>query len=265
MNNEEITCKTALSESKLPDIDYSLNPYVGCMHKCAYCYVPNVLRIPRDTFGEYVKVKRNIPTVLSKELKTKKPGIVGLSTVTDPYQPVEKEFLLTKLCLDQLIKYDFPIAIQTKSSLVIRDKELISQFKNAEVMISIATLNDEHRKILEPNSSPISDRLKVLEEFQDTNVKTGVFFGPIYPMITSDEISKICYEFKKRKIDVLMIDRFNLKPGIAENLQNSVKDYPNLNDYFTKQNLLMQRNYKIIRYKVHDFFKNSSTKVVDAF
>ena len=62
-----------------------------------------------------------------------------------------------------------------------------------------------------------------------------------------------------------MIDRFNLKPGIAENLQNRVKNYPNLNDYFTKQNLLMQRNYKIIRYKVHDFFKNSSTKVVDAF
>ena len=121
MGIKEVKCKTALSKSNLPGLDYSLNPYRGCMHNCAYCYVPNVLRINREEWGKFVEVKINIQNVLSKEVKTKKQGIVGISTVTDPYQPIEKRNKITRFCLEQLLKYDFPISIQTKSSLVLKD------------------------------------------------------------------------------------------------------------------------------------------------
>ena len=98
MKINEVKCKSALSLSALPGLNYSLNPYRGCQHNCAYCYVPNVLRIKRTEWGNFVDVKINIPLVLSKELKIKKSGVVGISTVTDPYQPVEKKYMLTRYC-----------------------------------------------------------------------------------------------------------------------------------------------------------------------
>jgi len=134
MRIREVKCKTALSKSNLPGLDYSLNPYRGCQHSCAYCYVPNVLRIKRNEWGSFVDVKTNIPNVLSKELRIKKPGVVGISTITDPYQPAENNYKLTRYCLEQLLRHDFPVCIQTKSDLVARDIDLISKFSKAEVM-----------------------------------------------------------------------------------------------------------------------------------
>ena len=184
MKIEEVKCKTALSKSNLPGLDYSLNPYKGCQHSCAYCYVPNVLRLKRESWGTYVYVKTNIPTILSKELKNKKRGVVGISTVTDPYQPIERKYRLTRYCLEQLLIHDFPISIQTKSDLILRDIDIISRFSEAEVMVSIGTLNDSERKKLEPGSSSIKSRLNVLHTFSDLGIKTTVFFGPIYPDTT---------------------------------------------------------------------------------
>jgi DNA repair photolyase len=77
-------------------------PYKGCHHHCAYCYAPNVLRITQDRWDTILEVKTNIPNILASELKRKKPGVVGLSTVTDPYQPLERKYHLTRFCLEQL-------------------------------------------------------------------------------------------------------------------------------------------------------------------
>ena len=181
MKIEEITCKTALSASKLPGLDYSLNPYVGCMHQCKYCYVPSILRMPFQEWKETVKIKRNIPAILSKETKSKKKGVIGISTVTDPYQPLEKKAQLTRYCLEVLIKKDFPISIQTKSDLIIKDTDIITQFSNVEVMVSIGTLNDELRKLLEPGSSSIQQRINVLKHFSKTMVKSHFFGLSTYP------------------------------------------------------------------------------------
>ena len=177
MQIKETICKTALSPSRLPGLDYSLNPYRGCSHQCAYCYAPSILRIPHNEWQSTVTIKKNIPTILAKELKRKQLGTVGISTVTDPYQPLEKHHHLTRFCLEQLLKYDFPISIQTKSSHIITDKKLIATFTHPEVMISIATNNDQHRQLLEPNSSPISERLKTLTQFSEIGIKTSVFLG----------------------------------------------------------------------------------------
>jgi DNA repair photolyase len=228
MKINEVDCKSALSSSSLPGLTYSLNPYRGCQHNCAYCYVPNVLRIPRSEWGSFVEARKNIPSVLAKELKNKKPGVVGISTVTDPYQPIEKKYNLTRYCLEQLLIHDFPICVQTKSDLVIRDIDLISKFKHAEVIFSIATLNDTERKLLEPFSSPIDERLNAMKKCNDSDIKTTVFFGPVYPTIKINDLEEIIDTFVENGAEEIIFDKFNLKPGILENIKRQYPTYYHL-------------------------------------
>ena len=258
----EVKCKTALSKSNLPGLDYSLNPYRGCQHSCAYCYVPNVLRIKRSNWGTFVDVKTNIPNVLSNELKKKKSGIVAISTVTDPYQPVEKKFKLTRYCLEQLLIHDFPVSIQTKSNLILRDIDLISKFSNAEVMISIGTTNDNERKKLEPHTSSIDERIEVLKKCSDIGINTSVFFGPIYPTITTENLILLLDKFEKFGISEIMVDRFNLKPGIKENVISAMSTNPFFLKKFSNN---LQENYDSIRQNMENLSKNRKIKIIDAF
>ncbi len=167
---EQVFCRTALSPSLLPGIDYALNPYYGCQHACRYCYVPNVFNIDRQQWGKTVKPKINIPKILAQELKKKKKGIVGISTVTDPYQPLENHYFLTHYCLEQLLRYDFPINILTKSPLVLRDLGLIQQFSQVAVGMTIPTLHQEESNLLEPHAPPIQERLKTLKMLSKTGI-----------------------------------------------------------------------------------------------
>ncbi|MCK4365867.1 MAG: radical SAM protein [Thermoplasmatales archaeon] len=249
MKIREVKCKTALSKSNLPGLDYSLNPYRGCQHACAYCYVPNVLRIKRNEWGSFVDVKTNIPNVLSKELRTKKPGAVGISTVTDPYQPIEKKYKLTRYCLEQLLRYDFPVCIQTKSDLILRDQDLISKFPKVEVMMSIGTLNDEERKMLEPKTSSIQNRLDVLQQYSDIGIETSVFFGPIYPTIKTSDIPTIIDTFIEYGATEIMVDKLNLKPGIKENVTRVFLPYKNLIENVTYHQQLFHEIMRVCKEK----------------
>lgn len=265
MKIREVTCKTALSSSSLPGLNYSLNPYRGCQHACAYCYVPNVLRIKRESWGEFVDVKANIPIVLSKELKKKKRGVVGISTVTDPYQPIEKRYMLTRYCLEQLLKYDFPIHIQTKSSLIMRDIDIISKFSKVEVMMSIATFNDAERRLLEPQSSSIEERLDVLKKYSDIGVQTSVFFGPIYPTIAKENIPQIIDTFIDCKISEIMIDKLNLKPGIWDSIEKNIVDNPEFHNIFYANIKENSNYYDYIRNEIIKIGNKKNLKIVDAF
>ncbi len=265
MNIKETLCKTALSPSTLPGLTYSLNPYRGCTHQCAYCYVPNVLRIPREQWGLNIEIKTNIPVVLAKELKTKKIGVVGISTVTDPYQPLEKKYELTRFCLEQLFQHDFPICIQTKSSLILRDLDLISRFTHAEVMISIGTLNEAERRMLEPNASSISERLQVLKECSQRGIKTSVFFGPIYPTLQIEDIPILLDTFIDHHVSEVMIDRLNLKPGIWGNINRYLANQPNLQRLFLKNIIQNKEYYPCIREEIKKIGREKSLTIIDAF
>jgi DNA repair photolyase len=254
MNIRYIKCKTALSISKLPGLDYSLNPYVGCQHNCSYCYAPNILKINREKWGKDIGIKLNIPLILSKELKQKKKGIIGISTVTDPYQPIEKEFQLTRYCLEQLIKYDFPIHIQTKSSIINRDIDIISKFPNPEIMVSIATINDEERKIFEPCSSSIKERLEILSNFSEIGIKTSVFFGPIYPTITKEDLMKILEIFIDFNVKEIMLDNLHLKKGIWRNIQLNLDNNPNLKKKIVKEKFIDTS----LTSNIYDILKNQT-------
>lgn len=225
----EIKCKTALSPSRLPGFDYTLNPYRGCEHGCKYCYAPNILRIPRIEWGEFVEVRRNIPKVLANELKNKKRGVVGISTVTDPYQPLEKSYKLTRYCLKQLLRYDFPVSILTKSALVTRDVDLLSKFPEAEVGITITTYDDSERRLLEPNTSSIKSRITALEKCSMNGIITYAFLGPLYPTIDEDQLKKLIERVKDAGASKIMADRLNLKPGIWKSVNNTLGNNANSN------------------------------------
>ncbi|RLF54112.1 MAG: radical SAM protein [Thermoplasmata archaeon] len=218
----EVYCRTALSRSDLPDIDYSLNPYRGCEHACLYCYVPNVLSIDREEWGRFVEVRRNIPAVLSKELRRKEKGVIGISTVTDPYQPVEERFKLTRLCLEQIVRFDFPVDIQTKSDLVLRDMDVIKMLSDATVGITIPTLRDDERRLLEPRAKPIDKRLSALERLSKEGIRTYAFVGPLYPSTEVEEVRDMVERFLSLGVDLIIFDTLHLKKGVWENIERNV-------------------------------------------
>jgi DNA repair photolyase len=220
----EIDCKSALSPSRLPGFDYSLNPYRGCAHGCKYCYAPNILRIPRKEWGGFVQVKRNIPKVLASELKNKKRGTVGISTTTDPYQPLEEKYELTRLCLMQLQRYDYPVSIITKSSLVTRDIDILSGFSEAEVGFTITTTNDKERMIMEPHASTIESRILALKECSNSGVTTYAFLGPLYPTTTKEDLEALIGKLKDAGVSKLMADKLNLKQGVWESITQVISN-----------------------------------------
>ncbi|MBN1859970.1 MAG: radical SAM protein [Candidatus Thermoplasmatota archaeon] len=265
MRIREIACKTALSHSSLPGLMYSLNPYRGCMHKCAYCYAPNILRIPRHDWGEILEVKRNIPVVLAKEIRTKTPGIIGISTVTDPYQPLERTYKLTRLCLEQLIHHEFYAHIQTKSALVTRDIDVLLRLHDAQVMFSIGTLHDDERRVLEPGTSSIPDRFKALKQCADAGLQTAVFLGPIYPTTTIEEIPQILDMTKDAGASEIWIDTLRLRPGIWENLQHSIRHNTALLQMFSTRVFQEKNYYSILREEIRKKAKERNIKIIDAF
>ena len=125
-----IQCKSVLTRSRLPEVDYCINPYVGCLHGCIYCYARFMKRFTGHTekWGKFIDVKINAPEVLEKELsRSPEKGTVLLGSVTDAYQPIERKYKITRAILEILLKHHFPISILTKSDLVVRDIDLLKK------------------------------------------------------------------------------------------------------------------------------------------
>ncbi len=176
----EVACLSGIVPSRLPGLRYALNPYRGCQTGCRYCYAPAVLRETRP-WGTFVEVKRNMPFVLSKELRRMEPGVVGVGTVTDPYQPVEGRFRVTRYCLEVLLRYAWPVSVQTKSSLVLRDADVLAKMPKAEVGVTITTLDERTVRAVEPFASPAPRRLETLRRLNAAGIETWAFIGPILP------------------------------------------------------------------------------------
>ena len=203
MKIKEIQAKNILSKSKV--YDWTINPYVGCQHGCIYCYAKFMKRFSghKENWGEFVDVKMNVPELLSQEIKKKKKGRVWISGVCDPYQPVEKKYELTKKCLEILQKNNWPVVIQTKSPLVLRDLELLKKFQEIEVGFTITTDDEEIRKIFELRTAPIKERIETLDKLHQEGIKTFVMIAPLLPKAES-LVPKL-----KGKVDYVIIDKMN--------------------------------------------------------
>lgn len=203
----EIYARCIVSKSKV--FSYAINPYIGCQHGCTYCYARFMKRFTehKEPWGEFVDVKINAPDLLQKEINKKPPGRVWVSGVCDPYQPIEKKYELTKKCLEILIQHDWPITIQTKSPLVLRDIELLRGSSKIEVGLTITTGDDKVRQLFEPNAPPIKARIRALEELHLARISTFVMIAPMLPK--AEELVAVL----RGKVDYVLIDRMNYHYG----------------------------------------------------
>lgn len=207
-------CKRALSPSGLPDIDYALNPYGGCEHGCVYCYAPEVLHTEwRD--WRVVKVRSNIATRLSAELKGLS-GVVGIGTVTDPYQYAEKRFMLTRMCLDVLSRKEMGVHIHTKSDLILRDREVLKDL-NAKVGITITTLDERISKMTEPGAPLPNARINTLKELTSDGIDTYALIGPILNHLEGKE-EEFVNAINSTGTKVMYLDSLNSRPLLSERL-----------------------------------------------
>lgn len=201
----EIKAKSILNRSKI--FDYCLNPYTGCQMKCTYCYARLFMRRysgHKEPWGEFVDVKINAPEILKKQLERAKKGTVWISSVCDPYQPLERKYRLTRQCLKELVRKQFPVNIQTKSALVLRDLDLFLDFDEIEVGFTITTDDEATAKIFEPRASPVKERIKALEMIHSRGIKTFTFIGPLLPGNPEKLIDLL-----EGKADKIYIDKMN--------------------------------------------------------
>jgi DNA repair photolyase len=199
----EKQAKAILSISQV--YDYALNPYVGCRHNCVYCYARFMKRFTghRERWGEFVDVKINAPELLAREVKRKKIGRVWVSGVCDPYQPLERGYKLTRRCLEILAEEGWPFTVQTKSSLVLRDMDILTRAKDGEVGCTITTADEKIRKIFEPGASPSSERIEALAALHSNGIRTFAMVAPILPGAEGLPVAL------KGNVDYVILDRLN--------------------------------------------------------
>jgi DNA repair photolyase len=194
--------RSVLSHNDSPDVgfDVSLNPYRGCEHGCSYCYARPTHEYLGFSAGldfeSRIVVKEDAPELLRRELSSPRfvPQTLGLSGVTDPYQPVERKLELTRRCLAVLAEFRNPVSIITKNELVTRDLDhllALAEHRAAQVLLSITTLDAELARRLEPRASHPRDRLKAIERLAKAGVPVGVMTAPVIPALNDHEIPKL--------------------------------------------------------------------------
>jgi DNA repair photolyase len=204
---KEIQSKTILSASKI--YPYVINPYVGCQHNCSYCYAHFMKRFTghKEPWGEFVDVKVNAPDLLKREITRKRVDRVWVSGVCDPYQPLEGKYRLTRQCLELLAENDWPVTVQTRSPMCLRDLDILTRGKNFELGFSVTTGDDGIRKLFEPNAPSIKERLRALGELHRAGIRTFAMIAPILPHAES------LSEELVGKVDYVRLDRMNYHYG----------------------------------------------------
>lgn len=192
----ETPCRSAINRVNGMPFRWSLNPYRGCAHACHYCYARAThayfgMNADED-FETRIIVKINMPEVLRKELarKTWQRERIALGTATDPYQPGEGRYRITRSCLEALRDGTTPVSIVTKSTLVLRDRDVLvdlAQFPGTRVNFTITTLDAELSRLIEPGTPPPAKRLKVMRQLSEAGIPCGVYLAPVLPGLTDSE------------------------------------------------------------------------------
>jgi DNA repair photolyase len=194
--------QTLVTHNNSPDVGFetSINPYRGCEHGCIYCFA--------RPFHEYlgfsagldfetkIMVKTDAPMLLRQELTSPKwhPQVIAMSGVTDCYQPIERRLKLTRGCLEVLAEFRNPVIIITKNQLVTRDIDFLSELARhnaVSIFISLTTLDNELRKVMEPRTSPPSARLAAVQKLSEAGIPVGVLLAPVIPGLTDHEIPSL--------------------------------------------------------------------------
>ena len=193
-NPKELNAKSMLHyHERTFSTNWDANIYRGCEHNCRYCFAQYSHRyLEAKEFFKDIFVKSNAPEILTKELGKKKWGKfpVNVCGISDCYQPAEKKYKIMPRIIKAFIINKNPLVVVTKSTLLLRDIELIKELNTVtevSIIISVSTLDEKKRTLIEPNTAPTLARLKMLKKFREIGCKTAVLFMPIIPYISDDE------------------------------------------------------------------------------
>lgn len=233
-----------ISVPKLP-FKWGANPYRGCEHDCWYCYARythEYLQLPMGMFQHVVFAKINAPEILRKELTRKswKRELVNVGTVTDPYQPAEKKYRLTRRMLQTFLDGKTPVVITTKSHHVVDDLPLLEEFASRlflNVVFTVTTMDEKLKRKLEPSTCSVKVRFKAIEKLAAAGITVGVVMSPVFPHLTDsyERMSEIASAAADAGVSYFLADTLNLRRSARTYLMPYLKDaFPELAPLYEK-------------------------------
>jgi DNA repair photolyase len=234
----EEPCKSALNPVKGMGFKWSLNPYMGCVHRCTFCYVRHFEhrsdRPADDRYGTSIRVKTNVADVLRKELARAswQREHVAIGAATDPYQPAEGRYKLTRACLETLRDAANPFSIITRGPMIVRDLDVLveaAQRASVSVTFSVPTVDDDVWRRTEPSTAHPRQRLKAVKTLVDAGIKTGVGMAPILPGISDrpEQLREVVRAAREAGATGVWANLLFLRPGTREHfLTHLAEDWP---------------------------------------
>ncbi|MCL2828418.1 MAG: radical SAM protein [Oscillospiraceae bacterium] len=224
MNIQHKPVKTVITKSKLPASDYAVNPYVGCPHKCVYCYACFMKRFTghEEPWGEFIDIKA-FPPIKNPSQYDGKTLFFG--SVTDCYNPYEAEYQKTREILEQFMGTEAEITLATKSNLIVRDLEILKQIKHLTVAFSINTVDENFRRDMD-QAAGVKERIKAMKLLHENGIHTVTFLSPIFPGITS--VEKIV-EATRDYCNAYWLENLNLRGSYRPIIMDYInRKYPQL-------------------------------------
>jgi DNA repair photolyase len=234
----EEPCKSALNRVTGMPFSWSLNPYMGCAHRCTFCYVRaferRADRPSDDRYGRSIRVKVNVAEVLRKELR--RPSWSGegvaIGAATDPYQPAEGRYRLTRACLEELADVANPFSLITRNPMIVRDLDVLAEASrraDVAVVFSVPTLDVDVWRKTEPGTPPPRQRLQALSRLVGAGIKAGVGMAPILPGISDrpEQLEEVVRAARQAGATSIWANLLYLRPGTREHfLENLARDWP---------------------------------------
>jgi DNA repair photolyase len=236
----EEPCRSALNRVQGMPFGWSLNPYMGCAHRCTFCYVrafeARADRPADDRYGTSIRVKTNVADVLRRELARaswEREG-VAIGAATDPYQPAEGRYRLTRRCIEVLAEAANPFAVITRGPLIVRDLDVLAaaaRVAEVSVTFSIPTLDLDIWRRTEPGTAPPHQRLRALRQLVDAGIRTGVGMAPILPGLSDrpELLADVVRAARAAGATGIWSNLLYLKPGTREHFLEALeRDWPEL-------------------------------------
>src|SRR5215210_6307528 len=264
----EEPCRSALNRVRGMAFDWSLNPYMGCAHRCTFCYVrafEHRADRPFDArYGRSIRVKVNVAEVLRRELARPswRHEHVAIGAATDPYQPAEGRYRLTRACLEELAAAANPFSIITRGPMIVRDLDvLVDAARRAPVSVtfSVPTLDEEVWRKTEPSTAHPRQRLRALRQLVDAGIKAGVGMAPILPGISDrpEQLAEVVRAAREAGATNVWANLLFLRPGTREHfMEHLADDWPELvplyEELYARKAYLPADHTKPIRAQVAD-------------
>ncbi|MFN2469458.1 MAG: radical SAM protein [Gaiellaceae bacterium] len=234
----EEPCRSALNRVRGMPFIWSLNPYMGCAHRCTFCYVRaferRAERPSDDRYGRSIRVKVNVADVLRRELgrRSWRGEAIAIGAATDPYQPAEGRYRLTRACLEVLAAAENPFSIITRGPLIVRDVDILQEaarVADVSVNFSVPTLDEQVWRTTEPDTAPPHQRLRALKRLVDAGIKAGVGMAPILPGLSDrpEQLAEVVKAARQAGAVHVWANLLYLRPGTREHfLEHLARDWP---------------------------------------